>query len=229
MSTYKALPGTGEVNLSHISKTLKEMSSLIKTLKICTSSTYDSTLQRIKVHEADLIDIFENGKPSKDQKAQFQSLSRQFEELKTILKDLEEAYARRTVRESIYASTGLVQYDELAYKNEEEIDRQLLQEKHEAAEEIHKDIVKLNEMFKDVAGMVNEQGQGLDRMDQNLEVAVKSTDQANKDLNSAKGHQLNARKKACYLTVFAIFIICLGLIWWFFPGLRRLLRQFLHF
>lgn len=229
MSAYQVLPSTEEVNLTYVSKNLKEMSILVKNLKGTTGSIYQSTLDRIKSFEAKLADTFENGKPKKDERHQFKSLEKQFIDLQKVLKDLEETYARRSQRESIYSSvqTGLIQHDELAYRNEEEIENQILQEKYQAAEEIHKDIVQLNEMFKDVAGMVREQGEDLDRADANVGVAVKSTDKANQELISAKGHQESACRKKCYVicAILVVIILSVGyfLFYDFFKRLRRLI------
>ena len=227
MSAYQALPSTEEVNLNYISKNLKEMSVLVKNLKGTTGSIYQATLDRIKSFEANLADIFENGKPIKEQRPQFKSLEKQFNDLQQVVKGLEETYARRSQRQSIYASvqSGLIQHDELVYQNEEEIENQILQEKYQAAEEIHKDIVKLNEMFKDVAGMVHEQGEDLNRADAHVEVAVKSTEKSNQELASAKEYQDSACRKKCYLICAVLFLILISVGYFMFYDFFRQLKR----
>lgn len=67
---------------------------------------------------------------------------------------------------------------------------------------------ELNELFRDVAHIVHEQGGQLDIIAENVENVTNETRGANVELRSASRYQKNARKKAfCLLLILAVILL----------------------
>ena len=64
---------------------------------------------------------------------------------------------------------------------------------------IEQSVGELNELFRDVAHMVHEQGGQLDMIDANVVGVAGDTRQADVELRSASRYQKSARGKACCL------------------------------
>ena len=225
MASYQALPNQVSVSLPYISKNLKEMSSLIKKLKSTNLQSQPALLSKITPISSNLADIFQSQKPKPEEKPSFEALKKQFLELKEILLELESTIQRRSQRlsegMSIVSSDGLIQYNELAYKNELELENEVMNEKFEEAEKVHKEILALNEIFKDVAVLVNEQGEMLKEADRNVENAEKNTGKASKELADAQEYQSSARRKLCIIFSILLVIVC-AVIGFTFKDILRL-------
>lgn len=212
MTSYQALPNQVSVSLPYISKNLKEMSSLIKKLKSTNLQSQPALLSSITSISFNLSDIFQSQKPKPEEKSSFEALRKQYLELKAILTELESTIQRRSQRvsegKSIISSDGLIQYEELAYKNELDLENEVMNEKYEEVEKVHKEILALNEIFKDVAVMVNEQGEMLKQVDKNVENAEKNTGKASKELVDAQEYQSKARRKLCIIFCILSIIVC---------------------
>lgn len=66
---------------------------------------------------------------------------------------------------------------------------------------------ELNELFRDVAHIVREQGDNLDRIDANVQNTVTDTRQADLELRSANRYQKRARGKACCLLLILAVVL----------------------
>lgn len=98
-------------------------------------------------------------------------------------------------------------------QNEESImrrDRELRQ--------ILSSIVELNELFKEFATLVVEQGTLIDRIDYNIETAHSFVEQANEELRTAEKYQKMSRGSLCILLLVILFL-AIGL----FVGLKLFL------
>ncbi|XP_078361119.1 syntaxin-7-like isoform X1 [Oculina patagonica] len=96
---------------------------------------------------------------------------------------------------------------------EEEVSLELIEERERAIRQLEADIVDVNEIFRDLATMVNEQGDMLDSIEDNVNVTVVHVEDAKDELNKAKHYQEAARKKKCYiLVVLVVVAAALGLI-----------------
>jgi len=72
---------------------------------------------------------------------------------------------------------------------------------------IYRSIVELNEMTKDLAMLIVDQGTILDRIDYNIENAQYETEQAVQELVQAEKHQKKARTKLCVIILLIAVII----------------------
>lgn len=93
--------------------------------------------------------------------------------------------------------------------NQDEVDFQeaLIIERETEIRNIEQSVGELNELFRDVAHIVHEQGGQLDIISENVERVTDSTRGANVELRSASRHQKNARNKACCLLVILAVIL----------------------
>ncbi|KAG0302710.1 hypothetical protein BGZ98_007284 [Dissophora globulifera] len=83
--------------------------------------------------------------------------------------------------------------------NELEYNESMIVQREEEIREIESGITELNEIFRDLGTMVNEQGSMLDSIENNVTSISMSTQSASEELTTAAIHQRNARKKSCYL------------------------------
>ncbi|EAW10176.1 SNAP receptor PEP12 [Aspergillus clavatus NRRL 1] len=85
--------------------------------------------------------------------------------------------------------------------NQDEVDFQeaLIIERETEIRNIEQSVGELNELFRDVAHIVHEQGGQLDIISENVERVTTDTRGANVELRSASRYQKNARNKACCL------------------------------
>ncbi|KAL2013841.1 hypothetical protein VTN00DRAFT_1366 [Thermoascus crustaceus] len=94
--------------------------------------------------------------------------------------------------------------------NQAEVDFQdaLIIEREAEIRNIEQSVGELNELFRDVAHIVHEQGGQLDIIAENVENVTNETRGANIELRSASRYQKNARKKAfCLLLILAVILL----------------------
>lgn len=98
---------------------------------------------------------------------------------------------------------------------EEEVNMELLQEREQAVRKLEADISDVNQIFKDLATLVHEQGEVIDSIEANVEQAQIQVSEGTQQLSKAREHQAAARRKACFLIlVFLLVAIVIGLIVW---------------
>ncbi|KAK2846254.1 hypothetical protein Q7C36_011108 [Tachysurus vachellii] len=96
-----------------------------------------------------------------------------------------------------------------------EEDLHLIQERETAIRQLESDITDINEIFKDLAVMVHEQGDMIDSIEANVESAEVHVQSATQQLASAANYQQKSRKKMCILiVVLAVLIVVVSLIIW---------------
>ncbi|KAL4873172.1 hypothetical protein BDV12DRAFT_160514 [Aspergillus spectabilis] len=95
--------------------------------------------------------------------------------------------------------------------NQDEVDFQeaLIIERETEIRNIEQSVGELNELFRDVAHIVHEQGGQLDIISENVERTHTDTRGANVELRSASRYQKNARNKACCLLVILAVILAI--------------------
>lgn len=93
--------------------------------------------------------------------------------------------------------------------NQEEVDYQenLIIERESEIRNIEQSVGELNELFRDVAHMVHEQGQSLDVISANVTSTRDDTQNADQQLRTASRHQKSARGKACILLVILVIVL----------------------
>lgn len=96
-----------------------------------------------------------------------------------------------------------------------EEDLNLIQERETSIRQLEADITDINEIFKDLAVMVHEQGDMIDSIEANVENADVHVQNATQQLASAATYQQKYRKKVCILLVILVVaIVVVSLIIW---------------
>jgi syntaxin 7 len=114
---------------------------------------------------------------------------------------LEEAEAHQQEQQLMEQQPRLANQDEVDFQEA------LIIERETEIRNIEQSVGELNELFRDVAHIVHEQGGQLDIISENVERVTDSTRGANVELRSASRHQKNARNKACCLLVILAVIL----------------------
>ncbi|KAJ5614328.1 t-SNARE [Penicillium herquei] len=104
----------------------------------------------------------------------------------------------------------LLEQPRLANQGEVDFQETLIIEREAEIRNIEQSVGELNELFRDVAHIVSEQGGQLDIISENVQNVNQDTRGANTELRSASRYQKNARNKACCL--FVILAIILAII-----------------
>ena len=103
----------------------------------------------------------------------------------------------------------LQEQDQLRLASQDEVDFQdsLIVERESEIRNIEQSVGELNELFRDVAHIVHEQGAQLDTIDGNVQNVATDTRHADLELRSASRYQKNARGKACCLLVILAIVL----------------------
>lgn len=97
---------------------------------------------------------------------------------------------------------------QVAEQSEVDFQENLIIEREGEIRQIEQSVGELNELFRDVAHIVREQGEVLDVIDHNVENTLTDTRGADVELRSASRYQKSARNKACcLLLILAIVLI----------------------
>jgi t-SNARE complex subunit (syntaxin) len=106
----------------------------------------------------------------------------------------------------------LLEEPQLAQQDEVDFQDNLIIEREGEIRQIEQSVGELNELFRDVAHIVREQGDVLDTIDVNVENTLNDTRGADVELRSASRYQKAARNKACcLLLILAIVLIIIVL------------------
>lgn len=130
---------------------------------------------------------------------------------------------------AVAARTAFEEGEQPSGENDVQLQEQLLEEQHRMANQgevdfqesliiereteirnIEQSVGELNELFRDVAHIVTEQGGQLDIISENVQNVTQDTRGANVELRSASRYQKNARNRACCL--FVILAVILAII-----------------
>jgi SNARE domain/Syntaxin-like protein len=101
----------------------------------------------------------------------------------------------------------LEQQPRLANQDEVDFQESLIIERESEIRNIEQSVGELNELFRDVAHIVHEQGGQLDIISENVENVTTDTRGANVELRSASRYQKNARNKMCCLLIILAIIL----------------------
>jgi syntaxin 7 len=130
---------------------------------------------------------------------------------------------------AVAARTAFEEGEHPSSENDVQLQEQILEEQHRMANQgevdfqesliiereaeirnIEQSVGELNELFRDVAHIVTEQGGQLDIISENVQNVTQDTRGANVELRSASRYQKNARNRACCL--FVILAVILAII-----------------
>jgi syntaxin 7 len=95
----------------------------------------------------------------------------------------------------------------MANQGEVDFQESLIIERETEIRNIEQSVGELNELFRDVAHIVTEQGGQLDIISENVQNVTEDTRGANVELRSASRYQKNARNRACCLSVILAVIL----------------------
>ncbi|MCJ1369397.1 hypothetical protein MMC20_000608 [Loxospora ochrophaea] len=103
----------------------------------------------------------------------------------------------------------LQEQGQLRLASQDEVDFQdsLIVERESEIRNIEQSVGELNELFRDVAHIVREQGADIDRIDMNVVNVSTDTRQADVELRQANRYQKNARSKACCLLLILAVVL----------------------
>jgi len=90
--------------------------------------------------------------------------------------------------------------------NELDFNDNIIAEREEGIREIESTINEVNIIFRDLAELVNDQGQMIDNIENNVSQTVVRTDQANQELTKASSYQKSARTKMCCLLLIILIV-----------------------
>ena len=95
----------------------------------------------------------------------------------------------------------------LASQDEVDFQESLIVERESEIRNIEQSVGELNELFRDVAHIVHEQGGQLDTIDGNVSNVAQDTRHADLELRSANKYQKAARGKACFLLLILAVVV----------------------
>ena len=95
----------------------------------------------------------------------------------------------------------------LAQQDEVDFQDNLIIEREGEIRQIEQSVGELNELFRDVAHIVREQGDMIDTIDVNVENTLTDTRGADIELRSASRYQKSARNKACCLLLILAIVL----------------------
>merc|ERR1712025_1346812 len=90
---------------------------------------------------------------------------------------------------------------------EEEQNLEQLQERERAVRQLEADIGDVNQIFKDLAAMVHDQGEMVDSIEANVESASIRVTEGTEQLRQAERYQNKARKKKMILAIIGIVVL----------------------
>ncbi len=153
---------------------------------------------------------------------EFQASGTEFQSIQRLAleKQRASASAARTALESNDSSapysdnpsqqqSQLQEQDQLRLASQDEVDFQdsLIVERESEIRNIEQSVGELNELFRDVAHIVHEQGGQLDTIAGNVQNVATDTRHADLELRSANRYQKSARGKACCLLVILAIVL----------------------
>jgi len=110
----------------------------------------------------------------------------------------------------VSTNSGQYQQQQAVLPVEQEVDLRALRERDEQLREVEQNIVQVNELFKDVAKLVHDQGTVIDSIDRHIIDTETNVITANHQLTKASTYQSSARRKKIILI--SILLIVLAII-----------------
>ncbi|KAF2872411.1 SNARE domain-containing protein [Massariosphaeria phaeospora] len=95
----------------------------------------------------------------------------------------------------------------LASQDDVDFQESLIIERESEIRNIEQSVGELNELFRDVAHMVHEQGGQLDIIEENVETTHDASQGAHTNLKQASNYQKSARSKACILLLILAIVL----------------------
>eukprot|EP00735_Rhodelphis_limneticus_P006810 TRINITY_DN19254_c0_g1::TRINITY_DN19254_c0_g1_i1::g.15880::m.15880 TRINITY_DN19254_c0_g1::TRINITY_DN19254_c0_g1_i1::g.15880 ORF type:complete len:181 (+),score=8.37,sp/Q5RBW6/STX12_PONAB/41.25/1e-11,SNARE/PF05739.14/1.1e-13,MCPsignal/PF00015.16/0.00088,DUF912/PF06024.7/4.9e+03,DUF912/PF06024.7/0.16 TRINITY_DN19254_c0_g1_i1:86-628(+) len=88
-----------------------------------------------------------------------------------------------------------------------DLSEEMIRERDREIHELGGTIRDVNDIFRDLAHLVQGQQAGIDSISSNVLETHETTTNATKELGSARGYQIAAQKKACIFMIILLFIV----------------------
>jgi len=156
----------------------------------------------------------------------FSNALNNFQKVQRLAAEKERATLQRARAKSVEMGGGNDHYQDdsrmyqdtpkLQMQTEAELSLDEIREREAAIRQLESDIVDVNEIFKDLAIMVHEQGETIDSIEANVDSTVTHVEAGNVHLTKAREYQKKSRRKMCILIlILLIVVVVLGLIIYF--------------
>ncbi|KAF8459103.1 t-SNARE [Terfezia claveryi] len=100
----------------------------------------------------------------------------------------------------------------LAEQSDVDFQEMLINEREADIRQIEQGISELNEIFRDLGTMVNEQGHMIESIEGNVQNTLTSTRDASRELVQANKYQKSARNRACMLLIILAVVLAVVLL-----------------
>ena len=229
MSSYNKLPGESKASTrEELAKCLKDFEKQLRELKKLISDQSNSSKDKTKlvvkigdnlINLKNRINTLLRTPVPANEKQMIDKLKKTAEELFRQFADAENQISSSARFEPTSDphdtfDPGFVEEESLAIRDEDELSHENLLKRNEEIQQVHKDFVEVNSMFKEVAHLVDQQGESLDVADGHVDTAVKETTRANIELDSANRYQRSAKKKivVIFIIVAVVVAILIGVV-----------------
>ncbi|KAK6324222.1 hypothetical protein J4Q44_G00065610 [Coregonus suidteri] len=196
----------------------KETNKHLKDLGAVSLSSAPSEQRQQKIQKERLMNDFSAALNN------FQAIQRQAAEKE------KESVARARAGSRLSAEDGASEEQLVSFDNQEdwgqtttqtteeaitEEDLELIKERETNIRQLESDILDVNQIFKDLAVMIHDQGEMIDSIEANVESAEVHVDRGTEQLQRAAYYQQKSRKKMCILAVvLSIVLTIVGIIIW---------------
>lgn len=205
--SYQKFPAEdpSKFDLEDISKNLRNLDKQLKLYQKDPGNVgLSKEIERIQGY---LTEIFKRPRAGKETKSKLHQLESNFKDLNMKFRQREHENTYEVQTEENLEDFGINERSSLAYNNSVEIQKKELEERKENIENLHKDFIVVNSLFKDTAMMVGEQGKMLEEADKNITVAVAETNKGVNELHKADKYQQSAKKKLGCIFIIAFIVV----------------------
>jgi len=88
--------------------------------------------------------------------------------------------------------------------------------------DIERQVVEVNEIFRDISTLVVEQGQMIDSIESNIESGVQNTTKGVEDIQKASKYQRSSRNKLCCLALIILIILGVAILFIWMFGIKKI-------
>jgi hypothetical protein len=148
-----------------------------------------------------LLQLF--GKNSKDPK--ISGLKKQTESIINAYKELRKPQPLRDDTAEIVFNS--LEEDQGVYYDQQAIEDEIVRQRREEIIKLHNEMNGMNQLMTDFSDLVIDQGIKLEKVENELEVAEKTTERTIKDLKVARFWQKESNRKCCYILLLVLILL----------------------
>lgn len=211
MAEYSRLAGESfDFDFEDIQNRLKFFNSKLKEYQRTTSRGKSVIYKDLEKNQMQLQEIFNRPRSKAADRGKLDTLEKQFKELLTSFGKIKPNFelGEEKKKESLYEYfDGIVEDESLAFHDISQLNEKKLQERHEDVNRLQKDFITVNDLFKDSAKLIGEQGDMLVASENNLMIAVEQSGKGVEDLVKADVYQQKAKKKLWCICAIATIVV----------------------